>query len=288
MSYLYLIIYLLIAAAVQGLAGNFPLTFFAFPLNVVVAVIWLLFIWRLYHEKLDSGFVRYMVSPHTSVISIILFIAGALVIGLFPQLLPIETAEKSGMAARLGCYDFMTSWIFIAIFFFMLSNLALVIINVVYTRKKTQWRFLLNHCGLWLALFAGFFGSADTQILRIPVYIGEPTSKAYNMDGASQHLDYKIELRSFDIEYYPNGSPSHYEAQVRIGDDDAVLQVNHPYSYRWGEDVYLTGYDVAKGKDSSCCILQVVRQPWKYIVVIGICMMLCGAVLLFINGSKRV
>ncbi len=111
MSYLYLIIYLLIAAAVQGLVGNFPLTFFAFPLNVVVAVIWLLFIWRLYREKLDGGFVRYMVSPHTSVISIILFIAGALVIGLFPQLSPIETAEKSGMAAALPWNRLLPIWL---------------------------------------------------------------------------------------------------------------------------------------------------------------------------------
>lgn len=63
--------------------------------------------------------------------------------------------------------------------------------------------------------------------------------------------------------------------------------MNHPYAYRLGEDVYLTGYDVTKGNDSEYCILQVVKQPWKYAIVAGILMMLAGAILLFINGAKK-
>ena len=67
-----------------------------------------------------------------------------------------------------------------------------------------------------------------------------------------------------------------------------MLEVNHPYAYRLGEDVYLTGYDVAKGNNSEYCILQIVEQPWKYVVVAGILMMLAGAILLFIKGPERV
>lgn len=33
------------------------------------------------------------------------------------------------------------------------------------------------------------------------------------------HLDYEMELRSFSVEYYPNGSPSAFAAEVRLGDD---------------------------------------------------------------------
>ena len=96
-----------------------------------------------------------------------------------------------------------------------------------------------------------------------------------------------MELRSFSVEYYPNGRPSRFAATVRLGDDEALLEVNHPYSYRLGEDVYLTGYDMASGNESRYCVLQVVMQPWKYITVTGILMMLAGAVLLFINGPER-
>lgn len=141
--------------------------------------------------------------------------------------------------------------------------------------------------GLWLALFAGFFGSSDTQVLRIPLYKGEPAREAFDMNGASYYLDYEMELRSFSVEYYSNGRPSRFAADVRLGNEETVLEVNHPYSYRLGEDVYLTGYDVAGGNDSKYCILQVVVQPWKYVMVAGILMMLAGAVLLFINGPRK-
>lgn len=287
MRYVYVTGYLILAAIIQLFTGNFPLTFMAFPLNIVFAVIWLFLLWRLYKESRTSSFSRFLLAPQTCVLSILLLIAGSLVIGLFPQLSAAEAAKRSGVLASLGCYNFMTTWIFIAILFLLLSNLGMITLRAFYTRKHARWRFLLNHAGLWLALFAGFFGSSDTQVLRIPLYKGEPAREAFDMNGASYHLDYEMELRSFSVEYYPNGRPSRFAAEVRLGEEEALLEVNHPYSYRWGEDVYLTGYDVAGGKDSKYCILQVVVQPWKYVMVAGILMMLVGAVLLFINGPGK-
>lgn len=181
----------------------------------------------------------------------------------------------------------MTSWIFVAILFLVLSNLGMVIIHASCHRKKAKKRFLLNHIGLWLALFAGFFGSSDVQTLRIPLHAGQPAREAYSMDGSIRYLDYELELHSFDVEYYPNGMPSRFAANVRIGDENKVLEVNHPFNYRFGEDIYLTGYDTRKMNNSQYCVLQIVYQPWKYIIVAGILMMLAGAVLLFINGPKR-
>lgn len=288
MRYVYVTGYVLITAIIQLLTGNFPLSFMAFPLNIVFAVIWLFILWKLYKEGRMLGLTRFFLAPQTSVLSIFLFIGGCLVIGLFPQLSDIEAGMRTGVLAALGCYNFMTSWIFIGILFLLLSNLAMVTFQAYYHRKNARWRFILNHVGLWMALFAGFFGSSDTQTLRIPLYKGEPAREAFDMNGVSYHLDYEMELRSFSVEYYPNGSPSRFAAEVRLGDEEAVLEVNHPYSYRLGEDVYLTSYDIANGNDSQYCILQVVIQPWKYITVAGILMMLAGAVLLFINGPRKI
>jgi hypothetical protein len=41
MRYVYVTGYLSLAAIIQLLMGNFPLSFVAFPLNIVFAVIWL-------------------------------------------------------------------------------------------------------------------------------------------------------------------------------------------------------------------------------------------------------
>lgn len=287
MRYVYVTGYLALAAIIQLLTGNFPLPFMAFPLNVVFAVIWLFLLGSLYREGRKLPVTHFLLAPQTSILSIVLLIAGSLVIGLFPQLSDTEAAMRTGILSSLGCYNFMTSWLFIAILFLLLSNLAMVTLRVYATRKKAGWRFLLNHAGLWLALFAGFFGSSDTQILRIPLYKDVPAREAFDMNGVSRHLDYEMELRSFSVEYYPNGRPSRFAAEVRLGEEEALLEVNHPYSYRLGEDVYLTGYDMAGGNDSRYCILQVVVQPWKYVMVAGILMMLAGAVLLFINGPEK-
>lgn len=288
MSYVYTIVFILSAIVLQLLTGNFPVSVLAFPLNIIFAAIWLFLLRILYKEYRSAKIIQFLCSPKTSVLSIGLFIAGSLVIGLFPQLSNAEIQTHGGLLAALGCYNFMTSWTFIAILFLLLSNLAMITIHAWRCRKQTRWRFILNHAGLWLALFAGVLGSSDTQTLRIPLYKGEPAREAFDMDGISHYLDYEVELDSFAIEYYPNGHPSRFAANVRLGNEEALLEVNHPYSYRLGEDVYLSSYDVMKGNESNYCILQVVRQPWKYVLVAGILMMLVGAILLFINGPKSV
>lgn len=288
MHYIYIISYVSLAVILQLLIGNFQVSFLAFPLNIIFAAIWLFLLGVLHKEYSKTGFTRFLRSPQTSILSIGLFISGCLVIGLFPQLSDGEAEMRKGILAALGFYNFMTSWIFIAILLLLLSNLYLIILNSWQHRKKSRIRFLLNHAGLWLAIFAGFFGSSDTQTLRIPVYKGEPAREAFDMNGAAHYLDYEIELNSFSVEYYPNGRPSRFTANVRMGQETATLEVNHPYSYRLGEDIYLSGYDMENGNESKYCILQIVKQPWKYIMVAGILMMLAGAILLFINGPERV
>ena len=92
------------------------------------------------------------------------------------QLSEPEAEMRNGISASLGCYNFMTSWIFISILLLLLSNLAMITIHACRHRKQARWRFILNHTGLWLALFAGFLGSSDTALAEenaAGVYINE-------------------------------------------------------------------------------------------------------------------
>ena len=50
MHYVYVMVYISLAVAMQLLTGNFPVSFFAFPLNLVFAVLWLFLLWMLYKE----------------------------------------------------------------------------------------------------------------------------------------------------------------------------------------------------------------------------------------------
>lgn len=243
------------------------LTFMAFPLNVIFAFVWVfLFVW-LYKCHKESLFVRFMLSMRATIAAMLLAVAGTLGVAFIPH--------------------FTTSWPFILILLFVQSVLLLVILRGCRRKGKIRWRFILNHVGLWLALFAGFWGAADNETLRVPVYRNMETREAYYEDGRVTYLDYSLRLNDFKVEYFSNGAPSHYEAQVAVGSESAVITVNNPYEYSFAEHIYLTGYDVSKGSDTQYCILQIVREPWGGLVYAGVIMMLLGALLLFVKGPKK-
>lgn len=286
MAVLVLIMYLLSAAAVQFAAGNFPVEFMAFPLNAIFLLLWLSACALLYSARGRSSFAAFMLSSRATVLSISVLAAACLVIGLFPQLSPEQAETRGGLAYRLGLYDFMTSWIFIAVLLFFMTHLLLVLIRGWRRNGRIRWFFLLNHAGLLIVLVSGFFGAPDAQTLRVVAVREEPSDVGYRQDGSRVYLGYELTLRDFRVGHYSDGTPSSFMAEVSVGGQNAVLAVNRPYSLSLAEDIYLSGYDTAKGSDSSYCILQIVREPWKYGIFAGILVMIAGAFMLFIGGPS--
>lgn len=64
--------------------GGFPVSFFAFPLNVLLAALWLAVVLFLYVEKRASALVRFLSSGRLTLFSLLAFVGGCLVIGLVP------------------------------------------------------------------------------------------------------------------------------------------------------------------------------------------------------------
>jgi hypothetical protein len=138
------------------------------------------------------------------------------------------------------------------------------------------------HLGFLLALGSAFWGSPDSSELRVKLVRGQETRTAYKMDGSVTPLDFAIRMEDYKITLSDDGKPSYYEAIVSInGAAPEVITVNHPYSVSLGEDVYLAS--VSEGG----CVLQIVREPWRYFALVGILMLLAGAFMLFVNGPKR-
>lgn len=241
--------------------------YFGFPINILFAAAWIAILLLLYRRKKDCSIVKFMLSSRAAIGSFIAIIIGAIGIAFIP--------------------NFSTSAIFILILLFVLSILFLVILRGYRNRLGIRLRFLLNHAGLWLALFAGFIGAADTKDVSATVFRNATTNEAFFKNGERTFLDYKLMLHSFDVVYSTNGTPLNYEAKVIIDRDTALLKVNHPYSHRLFEDIYLNDYDIAGGKNAEYCTVQIVRSPWKYPMLAGIIMMLIAAVMLFIQGPKR-
>jgi hypothetical protein len=150
-----------------------------------------------------------------------------------------------------------------------------------------RWRFLLNHVGILLAVGSAFWGAPDSETLRVRAIRDVAVKEAFHMDGTSSWISYEIILKDFNVDRYEDGTPLMYEAVVTIDDKEVILRVNSPYSHSFGEDIYLVGYDSVAGDSSQYCILEIVREPWKYAAVVGIIMMIAGALLLFIGGPSR-
>lgn len=283
MNNLLFIILLLLSVVIQCAFGNFPFAFFAFPLDALIALLWIAAMVYAYKENRSSRFVRMWLSPQCTYWTLGWLAAGSLVIGLFPQLPAAEAAHKPGILSRLGCYDFSSSWIFVTGLFALLTHLGMITLRRALRPGRNRWRFVLNHAGLWLALFAGAVGSAEEQTLRIPVFRDRPNNEALTDDGATVFLPKELQLNDFTVDYYPNGTPRHFFAGISIDGRPARLEVNHPYAASWAEDYYLTSYDM-QSEQPRYCVVQIVREPLKYLTLAGIVMMLCGAVLLFLSG----
>lgn len=245
--------------------------FFAYPLNLILALLWAAGVVSLWRNCRRSRFVSFMLSKGATVSSIALLGTFSLVAGI------------------TGRREIMSSWPAVAMMLYFLTVLFFVLLRGWRTRPssgrgKIRWRFILNHAGLLIALSSAFWGAPDSYEYRMQFNADVPAREAFRMDGSQTWLSYELELKEFTVDTYENGMPSMYEADVLIDGKPVNLRVNQPYAVSFGEDIYLSGYHTNEDDGAFSCVLQIVREPWKYIALAGILLMIAGALLLFIQG----
>lgn len=172
--------------------------------------------------------------------------------------------------------DFSSSWPFVTLLSALEMHLVLVIIHRLRSfHFRRDLAFILVHAGLWLALFSGMAGAADTRKTDIFVTV-QPAGRSPR-------------LLSFDIDRNPaDGSPIQYSATVVMDGDTIGVAVNSPYSASIADDIYLVDFDtdMATG-EVTYCVLQNVHQPWKYPLLAGIVMLLTGTLALTLRKRKE-
>ena len=241
--------------------GNFPVDLFRFPLNILCLALWLVMLGIIYRQRATSTIARFMLSTNAVWLSFVLVASVGITLGL--QRKPSSDA-----------------WLIVGAILFVLSHLTLITMRGWRNARGVRWRFTLLHLGLILALGAGFWGAPDREQLRIIVN-EEYNNQAYNIKGESRILDYGMRLADLNIEYGANGSVASYKAEVDIDGRRATISVNNPYQRTWYEKIYLIS------NSNDACILEVVREPWQWLTMTGIVMLIAGAVMMFISGPRR-
>ena len=251
---------------VEVCLGSFPVGIFRFPLNVLVLALWTTIMTMLYRGRAHSACARFMLSREATWLSLGMVVAIGITLGL-------ERKPSS------------TAWPTVCSLLFVLSHLLFVILRGWRNQKGIRWRFCLTHIGLFLALGAGFWGAPDREQLRAPVQ-RYPSNDAYTMEGEERRLPYTLELKDFVIEEAENGTPTHYEAQVMVDGTMVTLRVNHPYARTISEKIYLVSFSTSPSGERYA-IVEIVSEPWQWLSATGILMLIAGAMLLFIQGPRK-
>lgn len=246
--------------------GSFPVDIFRFPVNILTMALWLALLGVVYKQRATSPVASFMLSQRAVWLSFSLVAVVGITLGL-------ERRPSSG------------AWVVVAAILFILSHLVLITLRGWRTAQGIRWRFTLLHLGLILALGAGFWGAPDREQLRIAID-HEPNDEAYTMSGTPRILDYTLTLEDYDIRLDDSGMPQHYEAVVGIDGERHAIRVNHPYARTWQEKIYL----ISLGESASgerYCIVEIVREPWQWLSMAGIVMLIAGAVMMFLGGPRR-
>lgn len=253
-----------IALALQCFTGNFPTDIFAFPLNAVTMVLWVVVAYIIYKNRKSSALAKSLLSMRAAWLSLGSMVAIGLYLGL-------QSDPNS------------TSWLVVVGILFALTHLLLVTMRGWRTSQYIRWRFTLLHAGLIIALGSGFWGSPDRVQLRTILSTEKPATHAYHLNGTMTNLDYALQLRELDAEYNEGGMPTHFKANIDIDNEEVTLTVNHPYDRTFGEKIYLVSID----PQGAYCVVEIVREPWQWVSLAGIVLLLAGAVMLFIRGPRH-
>ncbi|WP_196896128.1 cytochrome c biogenesis protein ResB [Aureivirga marina] len=188
---------LLTGFALEMFVGRQSAFELVFPYNLYIFLGFNLILVILYKWFSKNQIVRWLLKVPASITSIVLVTFMVLLMGIFPQI-----NSTNALVNTLGLNHITTHWAFLLIIIFFLTCLGLVTIKRIAQLKWKNFGFVLNHLGLYLALFAGIVGSGDLQRLSLDTYEGSPSIHALDMNNQKVELPFAIYLKDFKIEEY--------------------------------------------------------------------------------------
>jgi len=164
---------------------------------------------------------------------------------------------------------------FLAIVLLLMASLLAAVCEEI--SRKASTSSVLSHLGLLLILFGGFFGAPDFQEGNMAVVPGEERYIAASSQKALPLvLPFKVQLKEFRTDYYPDGvSPKQYSSVLLVDAKECCTSVNHPCFHK-GWFIYQSSFDES---DPNTSVLKCVKDPWLPLIYLGMLLLASGAVL---------
>lgn len=197
----------------QVIAGPIPATAFAYPFSLVGGSLLLagILFWGIFHRRAIRrnsarfSFLSGHIATLTSIGGLLLL---AVIMGLTKQI-PAEMGRGlQHPIHRLGLSSMLSAWYFLLLYLYLLFVLGCVTTDRL-MRLKLNFRdgaFVMNHVGLFIALFFGLMSSADIRQYRMQVYSDSDYPEWRGIDQRTKkmvELPVAIELKKFEIAEYP-------------------------------------------------------------------------------------
>ena len=177
-------------------AGDTPFTI-AYPYNIIFLGGYIALLIVLYKWFSNTQVIRWLTKVPASISSISLVTLLVMIMGIIPQV-----SSESNFINNLGLNHITSNWAFLLILFQFLTCLGLISIKRILQFKWSNFGFILNHLGLFLALTAGMLGTGDLQRLSINTYEGKPSWIATDAQKNQVELPFAFYLKDFIIEEY--------------------------------------------------------------------------------------
>ena len=170
-----------------------------YPYNLWFGSIFLYLILVLYLIFRRTNFVKWFSSVPASISAIVFFASVVLLLGLIPQ----YEGNDGTFLSQIGFNHILNSWLYLISQLFFLLSLGLVILKKLFPFRKRNIVFLLNHCGLWIVIFAAGIGSGQLERLKMNLHENEIIWYAFDKEGKVKELPIALKLIDFDILEYP-------------------------------------------------------------------------------------
>ncbi|MBK5209986.1 MAG: cytochrome c biogenesis protein ResB [Flavobacteriaceae bacterium] len=178
-------------------ASNNSLFTLSYPFNVYFLIGYVLALFILYKWFSNSQIIRWLTKVPASISSITLVTLMVMIMGSIPQV-----SSQNNLINNLGLNHITSHWAFLLILFQFLTCLGLISIKRILQFKWSNFGFILNHVGLFLALTAGILGTGDLQRLSINVYENKPSWVATDAQKNEVELPFAFYLKDFLIDEY--------------------------------------------------------------------------------------
>ena len=289
----------LVGTALQFMWGNVNASFLTYPWNLCVAVNYLYLHILMYSYAGKYSRIKTLYDRPATLTSLFSLLILTLVFGLVKQ-----DASTDGLLGMLGFTRMSSSWIFVLYLLHFLTALGMKVIDDIYHWKKRKLPVVLMHVACYVVMLSSVLSSGEKVRVRVTAAENASVSMGVTGDRKMYELPFTLTLQEFVLEEYPpqvvvvdgeemlmpRREVKKFMSRVSVADEEGTREVeilvNHPARIgAWR--IYQSGYDSARGKESTISILECVKDGWYPMIHIAMWMILMGGVMMFFVGHKK-